>query len=227
MLPAACKHLLIINVIIFLFCGVLKLRGIYIEDLFGLHYFQSSKFHFYQLITYAFLHGSFSHLFFNMFAIWMFGAALENMWGSKRFLIYCFAAALGAALMQEITYWFMYHDIAEGVYSGVKVMRNGISAVVPPEAFLGQINTVGASGICFGLLLAFGIMFPNNYIYLYFLLPIKVKYFVAGYMILELLNGIAATNDGVAHFAHLGGALAGLLLFVYWKKKNRNDYEIY
>ncbi|MDO5760737.1 MAG: rhomboid family intramembrane serine protease [Bacteroidota bacterium] len=113
----------------------------------------------------------------------------------------------------------MYKDILDGVYSGVRVVSGGMERVVSNSDYLNQINTIGASGICFGLLLAFGMMFPNNYIYLYFFVPIKCKYFVIGYVLLELFNGVLGTADGVAHFAHLGGALAGLFLVLYWRKK--------
>lgn len=218
-LPVVCKHLLIINTLLYLLSVVLETRGISLDKVFGLHFFPTESFHFWQLLTYSLFHGSFQHLFFNMFAIWMFGAVLENVWGSKRFLIYCIVAALGAALMQEITYYFMYKDILNGVYDGVRLNVGGIERVISNQAYLNQINTIGASGICFGLLLAFGMMFPNNYIYLYFFVPIKCKYFVIGYMILELFSGVAGTADGVAHFAHLGGALAGLFLVLYWRKK--------
>ncbi len=213
-LPPVCKNLLIINILMYLLTVVLHYRGIYLEDIFGLHFFMAEKHHIWQYITYAFMHGSFNHLFFNMFAIWMFGYTLENIWGAKRFIFFCFTAALGAALTQQITYYFMYKDIASGVYAYV---NTGVERL-PYQEFLNRINTVGASGIVFGLLLAFGMMFPNTYIYLYFLLPIKTKWFVIGYIILELFNGVLGTSDGVAHFAHLGGALAGFILIMLWRK---------
>jgi membrane associated rhomboid family serine protease len=215
-LPPVCKNLLIINVILYLLTIVLKAYHIDLTTAFGLHFFLASKFHIWQLITYAFLHGSFSHLFFNMFALWMFGYTIENIWGSKRFLLYCLVACLGAALMQELTYFFMYKDLIFGGYTSVNL--NGVS-LVSTETFLNSLNTIGASGICFGVLLAFGMMFPNEYIYLYFLVPIKCKWFIIGYCAIELLNGVATTGDGVAHFAHLGGALAGLILILLWRKK--------
>lgn len=148
----------------------------------------------------------------------MFGYTIENIWGSKRFLLYCLVTALGAALMQELTYFFMYKDLILGDYQTVNL--NG-SMIVSKSAFLNQLNTIGASGICFGLLLAFGMMFPNEYIYLYFLVPIKTKWFVIGYCLIELFNGVFTTSDGVAHFAHLGGALAGLFLVLLWRKKSK------
>lgn len=214
LLPPVCKNLIIINVLIFLATKVLALKGINLEDYLGLHFFMTDSHHIWQYITYAFMHANFNHLFFNMFAFWMFGYTLENIWGSKRFLFFCFTAALGAALMQEITYYFMYKDIATGTYDYI---NTGFEKI-PYKTFLNQINTVGASGIVFGLLLAFGMMFPNTYIYLYFLFPIKTKWFVIGYIVLELANGVLGTSEGVAHFAHLGGALAGFILIMLWKK---------
>lgn len=224
-LPNVCKNLLIINALLWLLSFVLERKGISLANVFGLHFFMADNFHFWQLITYAFLHGSFSHMFFNMFAVWMFGSVLENIWGSKKFMFYCLVAALGAAVMQEITYYFMYSSLLDGTYDGVRLVGNGGSGQIISNAqYLNSINTIGASGICFGLLLAFGMMFPNTRIYLYFLLPIKTKWFVIGYMLLELFNGVVGTSDGVAHFAHLGGALAGLILVLYWKRKYTRRY---
>lgn len=216
-LPPVCKNLLIINVLAFLTTYVLKLRGINLEDYLGLHFFMADNHYIWQYITYSFMHANFNHLFFNMFAIWMFGYTLENIWGTKRFIFFCFTAALGAAFVQQITYYFMYGDLVQALSNGVLMVSDGVQRV-PIRDFLNQINTVGASGIVFGLLLAFGMMFPNANIYLYFLFPIKTKWFVIGYIVLELFNGVVGTSDGVAHFAHLGGALAGFILIMLWKK---------
>lgn len=217
LLPPVCKNLLIINVLLYLLSYVLKLRGINIDNVFGLHFIATERFHFWQLITYSLLHANFNHLLFNMFAIWMFGYTLENIWGSKRFLLYCVVAALGAAVMQELTYYVMYSDLLTDKYDGVRIGQN----VVANSDFLNHLNTIGASGICFGLLAAFGLMFPNTYVYFYFLIPIRTKWFVLIYMAIELFNGVVGTSDGIAHFAHLGGAIAGVLLVLYWKKRLR------
>jgi membrane associated rhomboid family serine protease len=219
-LPPVCKNLLIINVIAFLATYVFRMRGIDLQDIFGLHFFASDNHYFWQYITYAFFHYNFSHLFFNLFAIWMFGYTLENIWGQKRFIIFCLVSCLGAALAQQITYYFMYSDLVNGVYSGVNI-GNGIT--ISTAEFLNTLTTIGASGVVFGLLAAFGAMFPNSTIYLYFFIPLKTKWFVIGYIVLELFNGISTTSDGVAHFAHLGGAIAGLLLLWFWKKR-RDEY---
>lgn len=220
-LPPVCKNLLIINAIAFLATYVFRMRGIDLSDIFGLHFFASENHYFWQYITYAFFHDNFSHLFFNLFAIWMFGYTLENIWGQKRFIIFCLVSCLGAALAQQITYYFMYSDLVNGVYSGVNI-GNGIT--ISTAEFLNNLNTIGASGVVFGLLAAFGAMFPNSTIYLYFFIPLKTKWFVIGYIVLELLNGISTTSDGVAHFAHLGGAVAGLILLWIWKRQ-RDNYQ--
>lgn len=219
-LPPVCKNLLIINVIAFLATYVFRMRGIDLSDIFGLHFFASDNHYFWQYITYAFFHDNFSHLFFNLFAVWMFGYTLENIWGQKKFIIFCLVSCLGAALAQQITYYFMYSDLLNGVYSGVNI-GNGIT--ISTAEFLNNLNTIGASGVVFGLLAAFGAMFPNSTIYLYFFIPLKTKWFVIGYIVLELINGISTTSDGVAHFAHLGGAVAGLILLWFWKRQ-RDEY---
>lgn len=213
-LPPVCKNLIIINIILYVATVVLRKIGIDITYLFGLHHYQAESFGLWQYITYSFIHGNLSHLFFNMFAIWMFGYTLENIWGTKKFIFFILTACLGAAFTQQITYHFMYAEITSGLYTHVNVGFDRI----PVQDYINQINTVGASGIVFGLLLAFGMMFPNDYIYLYFLLPIKTKWFVTGYIILELFNGVVGSSDGIAHFAHLGGALAGFILMMLWKK---------
>lgn len=220
-LPPVCKNLLIINVIAFLATYVFRMRGIDLSDIFGLHFFASDNHYFWQYITYAFFHDNFSHLFFNLFAVWMFGYTLENIWGQKKFIIFCLVSCLGAALAQQITYYFMYSDLVNGVYSGVNI-GNGIT--ISTAEFLNNLNTIGASGVVFGLLAAFGAMFPNSTIYLYFFIPLKTKWFVIGYIVLELINGISTTSDGVAHFAHLGGAVAGLILLWFWKRQ-RDQYK--
>ncbi len=220
LLPPVCKNLLIINGIMYVATLVLRNVGIDLTYMLGLHHYAAESFKFWQLITYSFIHGNFAHLFFNMFAIWMFGYTLENIWGSRRFAFFAFTAALGAALTQEITYHFMYADLTSGLYQYVNIGYDKI----PVADYLNRINTVGASGIVFGLLLAFGLMFPNMRIYLYFLVPIKAKWFVSAYIVLELFNGVFGTSDGIAHFAHLGGALAGFLLLMYWKKDRKGYY---
>lgn len=205
-MPPVVKNLLILNVLFFLADISLQTRGIDLTQWLGLHYITAQDFYPWQFITYMFMHGNFSHLFFNMFALWMFGYALENYWGSKRFLVYYLITGVGAALIQ----------------TGVLALEiRSMTAELPPFAaqhYINQIVTVGASGAIYGILLAFGMCFPNVPIFLYFFLPIKAKWFVIIYGVIELFAGIGGTADGVAHFAHLGGMIFGLLLILYWRK---------
>ncbi len=186
MLPTVVKNLLIINIIIFLATMVLEKYGYNnITSMCALNAIPTGRFRLWQLVTYMFMHANWSHILFNMFALWMFGYVLENYWGSRRFLFYYLFCGIGA----------------------------GLCNLLVPSWYL----TVGASGAVYGILLAFGMMFPNERIYLYFLMPIKAKWFVIGYAAIELFEGFFHA-DGVAHFAHLGGMLFGLLLILYWRK---------
>ena len=206
-LPPVVKNLLIINILFYLADLTLAWRGIDLTRWLGLHYVTATDFHFWQFITYMFMHGNFSHLFFNMFALWMFGYALENYWGGKRFLAYYLITGIGAALCQTGVLAWEIHSM---------------SMTYTPEAmshYINQIVTVGASGAVFGILLAFGMCFPNTLIFLYFLIPIKAKWFVLIYGVIELFAGIGGTADGVAHFAHVGGMIFGFFLILYWKKR--------
>ena len=215
-LPVVVKNLLIINAIMFLADVVLARFGIDLSNILGLHFFMASDFHVHQLFTYMFMHGNFSHLFFNMFALWMFGNTLENIWGPKRFLLFYILCGIGAGLIQEGVQYIVYaRELAQ--YQNV----NMGGTIIPMGQYLNYLTTVGASGAIYGLLLAFGMMFPNSMIYLYFFMPIKAKWFVIGYAVIELLNGLGASGDPVAHFAHLGGMLVGLIIILIWKKKGR------
>lgn len=212
-LPTVVKHLLIINMLMYLASITLTRFNIDLGDILGLHFFKASNFRIYQLITYMFMHGNFGHLFFNMFALWMFGNTLENIWGSKRFLLFYMVCGLGAGLCQELVQYIQY------VTSLVQYDNVNLDGrIISMDTYLNLMTTVGASGAIYGLLLAFGMLFPNSMIYLYFFFPIKAKWFVIGYAVIELLMGIQGV-DNVAHFAHLGGMLFGLILILHWKKK--------
>ena len=213
-LPLVVKNLLIINGIFFL--ATVAMDMVWHVDLaqyLGLHYIGASDFKPYQFVTYMFMHGSFGHLFFNMFALWMFGNAIENAWGPKRFLIFYFVCGIGAGLTQEIVQYIQLNDIVQN-YQYVKINNQSI----PVNDYLNMLTTVGASGAVYGILLAFGMMWPNSRIYLYFLIPIKTKWFVIIYGLLELFSGFSSV-DNVAHFAHVGGMVFGLLLILYWRNK--------
>ena len=215
-LPVVVKNLLIINGILFLADLALARFGIDLNSILGLHFFMASDFKPFQLLTYMFMHGNFSHLFFNMFALWMFGNTLENIWGPKRFLLYYILCGLGAGLIQEGVQYIEYIT----KLSQYQMVNTG-NGLIPMSQYLNLMTTVGASGAIYGLLLAFGMMFPNSMIYLYFFVPIKAKWFVIGYAVIELMTGIFSSGDQVAHFAHLGGMLVGLVILLIWKKKGR------
>ncbi len=222
-LPPVVKNLLVINVLCYLGMMAAKRFGIDLNDILGLHFFEASKFKAYQLITYMFMHGSFSHIFFNMFALWMFGNVLENVWGSKRFLLFYIICGIGAGLTQELVQYIQYATSLVN-YDSVNLGSGGVIAM---SDYLNLMTTVGASGAIYGILLAFGMLFPNSMIYLYFAIPIKAKWFVIGYAVVELLTGLSGmfgSGDNIAHFAHLGGMLFGLVLILYWKKKG-NLYQ--
>ncbi|HSV87771.1 MAG TPA: rhomboid family intramembrane serine protease [Bacteroidales bacterium] len=267
-LPLAVKNLLIINGIFFL--ATLTFNSAFGIDLYrilGLHFFGASDFAPYQLVTYMFMHGGFTHLFFNMFALWMFGNVLENVWGPRRFLVYYFITGLGAALIHYIVVYFQMlpeltvinQFIANPTHEALQVaFAEGYIKAVSPDSrvaiqqfielynqmldldrqealvqavgfmnqyridFLNAPVVVGASGAVFGILLAFGMMFPNALIYVFFAIPIKAKYFVMIYGAMELGAGLFGRDGNIAHFAHLGGMLFGFFLIRYWRsKKNR------
>lgn len=232
-LPPVVKNLLFLNVGVFIVGFILQMMYQYdISDALGLHYIGSKGFKPIQFISYMFLHANLEHIFFNMFALWMFGNILENFWGPKRFFTYYMATGIGAGIIQMIVAYIRIQsiqsqvpaDVLEVIYTeGVDILRQNKNFIDPLYAELNAIvnvSTVGASGAVFGLLMAFGILFPNSYIYLFFALPIKAKWFVLGYGVLELFSGIRNTpGDNVAHFAHLGGMVFGYILIQYWRRK--------
>ncbi len=222
-LPVVVKNLLIINGLVFLAQVTFEQTGLLsLENLFALHDVHSVYFRPHQLVTHLFMHGSFGHIFFNMFALWMFGNVLENYWGAKKFLIFYIACGLGAGLLH----------LGVLYYENVPVMQLFHSLPADQQAellyapnFKVNTATVGASGAVFGCLAAFGYLFPNSLIYLYFFIPIKAKWFVLMYAAMEFFLGVRnSAGDNVAHWAHLGGALVGFLLVLYWKKKNRRRF---
>jgi len=280
-LPTVVKNIIIINVLMVLLQFVLGKQGIDLADYLGLHYFKSHYFHSWQLITHLFMHGSYDdinqtfwHIFSNMFALWMFGSVLENVWGPKRFLIFYLICGVGAALCHLGVLHFEYSGIERAfqTYQDNPTVANFdlfLKQHVPiptsnplavrlwefdqkwlqlPEASNGpnesklMINqylygiqpnvkgifdeaTVGASGAVFGVLFAFGYLFPNTLLYLYFLVPIKAKWIVAAYALFELYSGIQnSAGDNIAHFAHLGGMLFAFIILKIWGRKQRNQF---
>ena len=231
-LPDVVKNLMIINGLFFLATWSLQSRGIDLSSWLALHQFQSPNFMPHQLITHMFMHSNFTHLFFNMFTLWMFGKTLENLWGGKRFITFYIITGLGAALLYMAYLQLQISNIRTNLDSdlynivlteGHKVLENFQNYInIDMRQLNLLINTpmVGASGAVYGLLLAFGMIFPNTLLYLYMAIPVKAKYFVGGIGVLALISGISNTpGDNVAHFAHLGGMLFGIILLKYWKKK--------
>ncbi len=218
-MPPATRHLLIVNVLIWVVTAVFdNFFGFDASKYLGLHYFSAPHFNPAQFVTYMFMHDTsgIAHIFFNMFSLYMFGRILEQVMGSKRFLVYYFVCGIGAALVQEAVLAYNLQPIVDN-YNGV-AFPNGIT--IPTMEYLDMNVVVGASGAVFGILLAFGMFFPNAPLYLFFVpVPIKAKYMVIGYGLLELLFGVSGIQGGVAHFAHLGGLFFGFLLILYWKKK--------
>lgn len=203
-LPTITRYLLIANFIIFFLAGILERTfGIDLNTIGGLHYYSAHSFHWWQPLTYMFLHADMSHILFNMLAVWMFGATLENAWGSRRYLIYYLVCGVGAAIIQE-----------------------GVWSMMPFHPLqLEYLNTIGASGAVFGILFAFGWLFPDTPMFILFIpIPIRARTIVIIYAIMELFAGmgnmIGAHIDNVAHFAHLGGMLFGWLLLLYWRHNN-------
>jgi membrane associated rhomboid family serine protease len=265
-LPPVIKNLIIINGIVLLAKYTAEVQGYkeMVYNLFALHNVQSELFKPYQLVTHLFMHGNFVHFFFNMFALWMFGSMLENMWGAKRFLNFYILCGLGAAalhlgwlylesrtIMEEVAlfkqvptvdrmlqFFSKYGVVDEEMRQKVNILitdwrtdpfnANYAEAATDyvsetSQAYISN-PTVGASGAVFGCLAAFGYLFPNTLIYIYFFFPIKAKWFVILYAAAELWMGIKNSGGNIAHFAHLGGALIGFLLVLYWNKKNRRTF---
>ena len=222
-IPPVTQNLIIINALCWLASLVLSRFHVNLIDLAGLHFPGTRAFHWFQPITYMFLHDtrSFGHIFFNMFAVFMFGRVLEATWGPRRFLLFYLVTGVGAALVQELTWLYQIRELA--VQNDIGVMQQ-----VALDPGVGMLVTIGASGAVFGVLLAFGMLFPDAPLYVMFVpIPIKAKYFVIIYGLIELFMGVANfTNDNVAHFAHLGGMLFGLLLILYWRKKDKSNERI-
>jgi membrane associated rhomboid family serine protease len=243
--------LLAINIILWLATlvlpGFLRRWGIDADltDILGMHYWASEKFNPAQLLTYIFMHGGFNHVFFNMFAVYMFGSALENLWGPRKFLTYYLITGIGAGIVQQLFWTIDYNSLISAMnlaieansgssllaYEGELMKYFSITGLANfdagsisemKEMFLNLPVTVGASGSVFGLLLAFGWLFPEQRLMLLFIpYPIKARIFVAIYGVIELFLGVANfSGDNVAHFAHLGGMLFGIIMILMWKKKN-------
>ncbi len=245
--PPVVKNLLIANIIAYIATYALKSPTFDLTDMFGLHYFESSNFKVYQLVTSMFLHGSPMHIIFNMYGLWMFGQMIENYYGAKRFLTFYFICGIGAGIIQEASLYVYYHHVQQvittfnsepsilGFNTVVSKYFTGIGGYIKPQNIndakavlnvlykfsIDNSNTIGASGALFGVLVAFAIIFSEVPLFLFFIpVPIKAKYLVSLYAVYELYSGLANNpGDNVAHFAHLGGALFGVIMVLYWRKK--------
>lgn len=228
-IPTITKNLLIINVLCFFASIAFRSHEIKIEPFFALHFFLDSNFRPWQIFTYMFMHGNFTHLFFNMFALWMFGRIIEQTMGQKRFLFYYLTCGLGAGLFQEVVQLCEYTFWGDKMVKVLVETAGGVmfyKMMTIHQELLTSSGTVGASGAIFGILLAFGVTFPNERMFVFPIpVPIKAKYFVVGYAVIELLYTLQLEGDGVAHAAHLGGMLVGLLLLLYWRNGGGNGYH--
>ena len=223
------RHLLVINVIMWLATIVFQRIGLIdLNRWLGLHFWQGSHFNVGQLISYMFMHdtSNFWHIFVNMFMLWMFGSTLERVLGSKRYLFYYITCGIGAALIQELVWQLSWQNMLFSYYAGpaatsaadVIAAINSGAAPFTMDDFFNSLITVGASGAVFGLLVAFGMLFPNlPMLIIPFPFPVKAKWLVIGYGALELFLGVSHMSPAVAHYAHLGGMIAGIILILYWK----------
>jgi len=258
------RNLLLINSGMLLLAWLLSPLGIDLINFFGLHYPKSKYFRLYQIITHMFMHANFVHLLFNMYALWLFGSILEQLWGPRRFLLYYLITGFGAAFLHTAVSWFEIHrfvlaaenflqypdlehfmsfyakypeyfnpraiSILLSKWEIVPHSTEFANQIIPiiHQAIENKINIpiVGASGAVFGLLLAFGMLFPDTPLFILFIpFPIKAKYFVLGYGLLELINGISnVPGDNIAHFAHLGGMIFGYILIKYWDRRGTPRY---
>lgn len=217
-LPPVIKNLIIINVLMFLLKLGMERMNIDLNFILGLFYWESPFFKPWQLITHMFMHGGFTHLLFNMFALWMIGTPVENVLGTKKFLILYFISGLGAAICQMVVSHFMLAEFMTIVHTYPDQYGQLLQQPYSPV----NIPMVGASGAVYGALFAFGFMFPNAIVQIYFLFPMKAKYFVAILAVVGLVSGISnSPGDNVAHFAHLGGMLFAFFLLAYWKSKGK------
>jgi len=264
------KNLLILNGLFFLATYSFgKTFNLDLIEILGLRFVSAEKFAPYQFVTYMFMHGGFTHIFFNMFALWMFGRILEQVWGAKRFIVYYFVTGIGASIVHyAVSYYQMYPTLSsvDGFLSAPSneslmaflnsdkfiivgnemrmhyasfvnnynalIVAEPVAALESAVIFMAQYQkdflnapvVIGASGAVFGILLAFGMLFPNTMLYIYFAIPIKAKYFVIIYGALELYLGISNHGGNIAHFAHLGGMIFGFILIKIWRKTTRNFY---
>ena len=214
-MPPVVKNLIVINVLMYLITAI---TGNFMYENFALFYFKSPFFKPYQLVTHMFMHGGFTHILFNMYTLYIFGCVLERVWGSQKFLFYYFVTGIGAALLHMGVMYLQLRGYIADFNAGDMFAQSSIQSILVTP-------TVGASGAIYGLLLAYGMLFPDNIMHLIFPpVALKAKWFVIIFGALELLLGLSGRGGNVAHFAHLGGMIFGFFLILYWKKNNRMYY---
>ena len=218
-LPIVIKNLLIINGLVWLAQITVGRDMFPIEQNFALFYFTSYYFEYWQVFTYMFLHSSqsFMHILFNMFALWMFGSTLENLWGPKRFLLFYLICGVGAAF---VNMGAMAVDVAKWT----EMLNSG---VLSESGYYMRLNTptVGASGAVMGIIAAFAYTFPNKELFIFPIpFPIKAKWALLGMVLLDLFGGFSSQQSNIAHFAHIGGAAFGIIIVMIWNKKNRRTF---
>lgn len=231
------KHLIIINIILFVAPQILKID---VSNILALHFPENENFGFWQYVSHMFMHGSFSHLLFNMYGLWAFGTPMEQIWGRKKFLFFYFSAGIGAGLIYTLVNYYQFNDIFQQLIN-LGVSSNDIQNILSSgsydqniidmpldtmKKFYGLYSTpaVGASGAIYGVLVAFGMYFKDAKLGLIFIpIPIAAKYFIPGILFIDIFFGMTKYSIGnVAHFAHIGGALIGFIIAYYWKK---NQYK--
>lgn len=244
-IPQVTKNLLILNVILYILSHVLIGKGIDLGQYLGAHYFNSPLFQPYQVITHIFMHSlnDFTHILFNMLLLVMFGSHLERLWGPKRFFIFYFASGLGAfVLYNSIGVWelmelkntltsigydmeVLNHKVINGYFDQIELLTPDSNSILQRYVDLTYSNMVGASGALFGVLAGFAVLFPNTELMLLFPpIPIKAKYLIGAYLIFEIYNSVKMVNDQVAHLAHVGGAIVGIVLVLIWRRTDRKNF---
>ncbi|NEU10043.1 rhomboid family intramembrane serine protease [Flavihumibacter sp. R14] len=227
-IPPVVKNLLIINILFFVATAIFESKGISLVRMLGVYYVDSPSFNVWQVVSYMFMHGGFAHILFNMFALFTFGSSLEYIMGSKRFLNFYLITGLGALALQMLVQAIEIYGITGGFSIDPATYTSSDPNAIRTLSEIYYSPMVGASGAIFGLLIAFGMLFPNAELFIMFIpVPVKAKYIIPVYILLELFLGVAQfSGDSVAHFAHLGGALFGFILVKLWDlKRSRNFYE--
>ena len=223
--PPAVKHIIFINILVMIMAS---LKPEFMYGMFAMYFPSSPLFHFWQPVTYMFMHGDFFHIFFNMYTLFIFGTVLERVWGTKKFLLFYFVTGIGAALVHMGVQWYQYSELMSAtglssteIYDYVSQCPSGmrIAASMWDVMF---VPTVGASGAIYGILMGYAMLYPDSIMTLIFPpISMKAKWFVLIFAGIELLTGVTGTMGGVAHFAHLGGLIFGFILIMYWKKNHR------